>query len=132
MFVEVAVFVVGCYGGFDDVGVEFDHVWFVAADECNVAALLAALRVEKIVWRKQRLCAGGRAENDISAADVFFEEAGIFRVAGGEDACLGLVAVFVAERVLIVRVIREGVVEFHQHFACSVEGAIDNIYVVNF
>ena len=77
------------------------------------------------------MCAGGGAENDIGAADVFFQKTSVLCVAGGEDACFGLVAVLVTERVLVVRIFWEGVVESHQHLSCSIEGAVDDIDMVN-
>lgn len=52
-------------------------------------------------------------------------------MAGCQDGGFCLAAVFVAEWVFEFRIVREGVVESHEHLTGAVEGSIYHVHVVD-
>jgi len=106
-------------------------VRLVATNASNVAALLAALGVDEVAGGEER-CRGGRgAEDDVARADVLLEQALVFGVRGRENGLLRAGVVFGADGIDIVRVVGDRVVEAHEAVAGGVEGAGDDVEVVD-
>ena len=108
--VDVLVLVVRRDGVAQHVRVQFDHVWFVAADAGDVAPLFAAFRVGEVAGWEERGLRGRGAEDDVAGADVVFEEAAVFGVHGGQDGFLGFAVVLLADGVYVVWVVGLGIV----------------------
>ena len=122
----VVVFVLAGDGLAQDVGMDLGHVGPVAADEADVAALLAALGAGEVFGGEERGGAGRAEEDGVGLADVVFEQPLVLAVLGGDDA-EGEFRVRVAECLPV-----GGGVEFvHELFGAG-EGAVDDVDVVDF
>lgn len=104
----------------------------VAADASNVAAFFTALRVDEVACREKRRERRRRAEDDVAGADVLLQQALVLCVRGREDGLLRARVVLVADCIDVGGVVGEGVVEAHDAVAGGVEGARDDVEVVDF
>ena len=103
----------------------------VAADAGDVATLLATFGVDEIAGWEERCCGRRGAEDDVARADVLFEQALVLGVRGGENGLLCAGVVFGADGVDVVWVVGDWVVEAHEAVAGRVEGAGDDVEVVD-
>ena len=120
---QVSMFVVGCNGVPEDIGVQLDHVRFIRSHADDIAALLATFGVREVGCREEWGGGGCAHENHVCCAHVFLEEAGVFCVRGCEEVSPDFGIIFPADGVDVAWEIGLGVIEAHYTLSRGVEVA---------
>lgn len=119
------VFVLGRDGLAEDFGVDFEHVWAVAADGGDVAAFFAAFGRCEVFVREQRGSARRAEEDSVGFPNILFQQALVFAVFGADDTEGEF-----GDRLAEGFPVRGGVEVVHEGSGAG-EGAVDDVDVVD-